>query len=247
VVKTGYDAVLKSSKSFTVWAPDKPLTFEELNQGHGYVWYSKKFNQPISGRLELSGLRDYAIVYVNGTKVAELNSYYKKYDCEIDIPFNATLDIIVENMGRINYGSKIINSTKGIISPVIINGQTITGNWDMYKLPMDVAPDLSAAKNSAVAGKPAVYQGSFSLTKTGDTFLDMRDWGKGIVFVNGINIGRYWSVGPQQTLYLPGCWLKVGKNDIVIFEQKNDAVQKSVKSIATPILEEVKAENGLPK
>ena len=226
---------------------DKPLTFEELNQGHGYVWYSKKFNQPISGKLELAGLRDYAIVYVNGTKVAELNSYYKKYDCDIDIPFNATLDIVVENMGRINYGSKIINSTKGIISPVIINGQTITGNWDMYKLPMDVAPDLAAAQNSAVAGKPAVYQGSFNLTKTGDTFLDMRDFGKGIVFVNGINIGRYWSVGPQQTLYLPGCWLKAGKNDIVIFEQKNDAIQKSLKSIATPILEELKPEKGLPK
>jgi len=226
---------------------DKPLTFEELNQGHGYVWYSKKFNQPISGKLELAGLRDYAIVYVNGTKVAELNSYYKKYDCDIDIPFNATLDIVVENMGRINYGSKIINSTKGIISPVIIKGQTITGNWDMYKLPMDVAPDLAAAQNSAVAGKPAVYQGSFNLTKTGDTFLDMRDFGKGIVFVNGINIGRYWSVGPQQTLYLPGCWLKAGKNDIVIFEQKNDAIQKSLKSIATPILEELKPEKGLPK
>jgi len=226
---------------------DKPLTFEELNQGHGYVWYSKKFNQPISGKLELAGLRDYAIVYVNGTKVAELNSYYKKYDCEIDIPFNATLDIIVENMGRINYGSKIINSTKGIISPVIINGQTITGNWDMYKLPMDVVPNLAAAKNTAIAGRPAVYQGSFTLTKIGDTFLDMRDFGKGIVFINGINIGRYWSVGPQQTLYVPGCWLKAGKNDIVIFEQKNDMIQKSVKSLTTPILEELKPDNGLPK
>ncbi len=226
---------------------DQPLTFEALNQGHGYVWYSKKFNQPISGKLELAGLRDYALVYVNGTKVAELNSYYKKYDCDIDIPFNATLDIIVENMGRINYGAKIINSTKGIISPVIINGQTITGNWDMYKLPMDVAPNLANAKNTATAGRPAVYQGSFNLSNTGDTFLDMRDFGKGIVFINGINIGRYWSVGPQQTLYVPGCWLKVGKNDVVIFEQKNDVMHKSVKSIVAPILEDLKPDNGLPK
>lgn len=226
---------------------DNPLTFEALNQGHGYVWYSKRFTQPISGKLELAGLRDYAIVYINGTKVAELNSYYKKYDCEIEIPFNATLDIIVENMGRINYGANIVNSTKGIISPVIINGQTITGNWDMYKLPMEIMPDLSAAKNTATTGRPAVYHGSFNLTKTGDTFLDMRDFGKGIVFVNGINLGRYWSVGPQQTLYLPGCWLKTGQNEIVIFEQKNDVLPKSVKSIAEPILEELKPENGLPK
>lgn len=226
---------------------DKPLTFEELNQGYGYVLYSKKFNQPISGKLELAGLRDYAIVYVNGAKVAELNSYYKKYDCEIDIPFNATLDIVVENMGRINYGAKITNSTKGIISPVIINGQTITGNWDMYKLPMDVVPNLTGTQNTATAGRPTLYGGTFNLTKTGDTFLDMRAFGKGIVFVNGINIGRYWSVGPQQTLYLPGCWLKTGKNDIVIFEQKNDVLQKSVSGLSAPILEELKPENGLPK
>ncbi|QPH41512.1 glycoside hydrolase family 35 protein [Pedobacter endophyticus] len=225
---------------------DKPLTFEELNQGHGYVWYSKKFKQPISGKLELAGLRDYAIVYVNGTKVAELNSYYKKYDCDIEIPFNATLDIIVENMGRINYGAKIVNSTKGIISPVIINGETITGNWEMYKLPMDEVPNLAAAKNTATAGRPAVYQGSFNLTKTGDTFLDMRNFGKGIVFVNGINLGRYWSVGPQQTLYVPGCWLRNGKNDIVIFEQKNDVMHKSVSGITTPILDDLQPEKGLP-
>lgn len=221
---------------------DKPLTFEELNQGHGYVWYSKKFNQPISGKLELAGLRDYAIVYVNGVKVGELNSYYKNYECDIDIPFNATLDIVVENMGRINYGSKIINSTKGIISPVIINGQTITGNWDMYKLPMNTIPDLAAMKNSASVGRPTLYQGSFNLTKTGDTFLDMKDWGKGIVFINGINIGRYWSVGPQQTLYVPGCWLKTGKNEIAIFEQKNDSIHKSVSSVLQPVLDKLKTE-----
>jgi beta-galactosidase len=223
---------------------DTPLSFEDLNQGHGYVWYSKKFNQPISGKLELKGLRDYAIVYVNGVKVAELNSYYKQYDCDIDVPFNATLDIVVENMGRINYGAKIINGTKGIISPIIINGHEVTGNWNMYKLPMDVQPDLSKAKNTATAGRPALYQGTFNLTKTGDTFLDMHDWGKGIVFINGINIGRYWSVGPQQTLYVPGCWLKTGINEITIFEQKNTVLHTTAKSTDTPVLEEVKPENG---
>lgn len=223
---------------------EKPLTFEELNQGHGYVWYSKKFKQPISGKLELNGLRDYAIVYVNGQKVAELNSYYKNYECTIDVPFNATLDIIVENMGRINYGAKIVNSTKGIISPVIINGQTITDDWNMYPLPMDKMPKLAEAKSNAKAGQPVLYQGTFTLSKKGDTFLDMRDWGKGIVFVNGINIGRYWSVGPQQTLYLPGCWLNEGTNEIVIFEQKNDKIQTTIKSTETPILEDLQPEKG---
>ena len=223
---------------------DNPLTFEQLNQGDGYVWYSKKFTQPISGKLELKGLRDYAIVYVNGKKVAELNRYYKKYDCDIDIPFNATLDIVVENMGRINYGSQINENNKGIISPVIINGETITGEWEMYKLPMSTEPKLTNNKNTGKINRPTLYQGSFNLSKTGDTFLDMRDWGKGVVFVNGINIGRYWSVGPQQTLYLPGCWLKKGKNTITIFEQKNEVLQNKVSSIATPILEDLRPEKG---
>ena len=221
---------------------DNPLTFEQLNQGDGYIWYSKKFTQPISGKLELKGLRDYAIVYVNGEKVAELNRYYKKYDCDIDIPFNATLDIIVENMGRINYGSQINENHKGIISPVSINGETITGNWEMYQLPMDIEPKLTKNKNSGKINRPTLYQGSFNLDKTGDTFLDMRDWGKGIVFVNGINIGRYWSVGPQQTLYLPGCWLKKGKNTILIFEQKNSVLKNKVGSIETPILQDLRPE-----
>lgn len=223
---------------------DNPLTFEQLNQGDGYVWYSKKFTQPISGKLELNGLRDYAIVYVNGEKVAELNRYYKKYNCEIEVPFNATLDIVVENMGRINYGAQINANNKGIISPVIINGETITGDWEMYQLPMNKEPDLTTYKNSGKINRPTLYQGTFNLNKTGDTFLDMRDWGKGIIFINGINIGRYWSVGPQQTLYVPGCWLKKGKNNILVFEQKNEKDQKEIKTLTTPILEELRPENG---
>ncbi len=85
---------------------DNPMTFEDLNQGYGYVLYRRKFTQPISGKLDLSGLRDYALVYVNGKKVGELDRVTKTYSMDIDIPFNGTLDILVENMGRINYGSR---------------------------------------------------------------------------------------------------------------------------------------------
>lgn len=217
-----------------------PLTFEDLNQGNGYVLYSKKFVQPLSGKLEIKGLRDFATVYVNGEKVGVLNRYFKNYTMDIEVPFNATLEILVENMGRINYGSEIIHNLKGIIRPVLINGIDITGNWQMYKFPLDTKPDLSAYANKTTMGRPTFYQGSFVLDKTGDTFLDMRNWGKGIVFVNGHHLGRYWRVGPQQTLYLPGVWLNKGKNDILIFEQQNDVLQTEIRSIATPILEELK-------
>ena len=110
--------VLALAKEGEPVASPTPLTFEQLNQGYGYVLYSTHFNQPLKGRLEIPGLRDYATIYVDGERVGELNRCFNQYAMEIDIPFNATLDILVENMGRINYGEEIVRNTKGIISPV---------------------------------------------------------------------------------------------------------------------------------
>jgi len=219
---------------------DTPQTFEDLNQGYGYVFYCKHFTQPVNGKLEIKGLRDYALVYVNGKKVAELNRNTNTYSCDIDIPFNATLDIFVENMGRINYGAEIVHNLKGIISPVTIDGNIITGNWNMYQFPMDHEPDLQHNSNAYTKNHPVIYEGNFTLEKTGDTYLDMAKWGKGIVFVNGHHLGRYWNVGPQQTLYLPGCWLKKGKNKITVFEQLNTQQQDEIHGVKTPVLDELR-------
>lgn len=168
---------------------------------------------------------------------------------EIDIPFNATLDILVENMGRINYGEEIVRNTKGIISSVKINGSEIS-DWKMYKLPMDRMPALVSGepyvyKNgspevAALGNKPVLYEGTFHLSDTGDTFIDMEDWGKGIIFINGINIGRYWYAGPQQTLYIPGVWLNKGENKIVIYEQLNNDRKSSVRDGQDSCLDKTK-------
>jgi len=233
---------------------NQPLTFEQMNQPYGYMIYSRQFNQPIQGTLQIQGLRDYAVVYVDGEKVGELNRYTKNYEIAIDIPFNATLQIIVENMGRINYGAEIVHNNKGIISPIKINDTEISGNWVTTPLPMDKAPDLTVPakglqiientvanqnKLTALEGLPVLYQGTFDLTETGDTFIDMEKWGKGIIFINGINIGRYWHVGPQQTLYIPGVYLKKGQNNIVIFEQQHDHLQTAVATTKQPVLEKL--------
>ena len=219
---------------------DSPLSFEELGQGYGYVLYCRHFNQPIQGKLQISGLRDYALVYVNGKKIGELNRYYNNYSMDINIPFNSKLCILVENMGRINYGAEITHNKKGIISPVFINEFEITGNWEMYKIPLETVPDTADFANQNKPGLPAFYSGEFEPEQTGDVFLDMRDWGKGIVFVNGHNLGRYWKTGPQQTLYLPGCWLHKGKNEVVVFEQQNDVIQKVLKTTDMPILDDLR-------
>jgi len=106
----------------------------------------------------------------------------------------------------------------------------------MYKLPMDKVPTVAAGNNNTI-GHPTLYQGTFNVSNTGDVFLNMKDWGKGIVFVNGVNIGRYWKIGPQQTLYLPGCWLKKGVNTIVVLDQLNDKKQTELTSVTTPVLD----------
>lgn len=230
--------MIKSTESVTA---DQPMTFEELGQGSGYVLYRKRFTQPINGTLKIPGLRDFATVYVNGKKKGELNRVLNTYEMNIDIPFNGTLEILVENMGRINYGAEIIHNRKGIISPVTINDYEISGNWEMYKAPFDEAPKV-ASSETVKTGLPILYKGTFKVKKTGDTFLDMENWGKGIVFVNGHNLGRYWKVGPQQTLYLPGAWLKKGENEIIIFEQLNDTAQSSLSSVEEPVLQDLKVD-----
>lgn len=218
---------------------ETPLTFEALNQGQGYVLYRRHFNQPISGLMKVSGLADYALVYINGKKLGELNRVIDRDSIEVDVPFNGILDILVENMGRINYGARITKNHKGITGPVTIDGNEITSGWQMYQLPMMTVPDVDTLPRGYNPGLPVLYSGTFEVAAPGDTFLDMEHWGKGIVFVNGINLGRYWRVGPQQTLYLPGCFLKKGKNEIVIFEQQNDEKKTQVTTVTTPVLEKL--------
>jgi beta-galactosidase len=223
---------------------DTPMTFEDLHQGYGYVWYRKRIIQAIHGMLNIPGLSDYAIVYINGKRVGVLNRMENRFSLKVTIPANSVLDIFVENMGRINYGAEITQNSKGIVGRVTINGTDLKGNWLHYRFPFDSAFSLRDYQNSGKAYHPAIYFGSFELHKTGDTFLDMRHWGKGIVWVNGHNLGKYWNIGPQQTLFLPGCWLRKGRNDIQIFEELNNHIHRYLTSLEAPILDslEIKQE-----
>lgn len=217
---------------------DQPLTFEDLNIGNGYVLYRRKFDKDHKGILEIKGLRDYANIYINGQWKGELNRVYKKYDLAIEIKSGDRLEILVENMGRINYGAEIVHNLKGIISPVKINGAEVSENWEMLPLPFDTFPKHHFKNKEIADHSPVIQEAEFVLEETGDTFLDMRNFGKGIVFINGKNAGRYWSTaGPQQTLYIPGVWLKKGKNRIQIFEQIK--FHHTISSIDHPILDQI--------
>lgn len=221
---------------------ERPLTFEDLGQGHGYVLYRWHADHNMKGTLYGLGIADYGVVYVDGKQVGVLNRVTDKYTVDISLKKGSTLDILVENFGRINYGARITDNLKGFTCTPVLNGRELSGGWEMYGLPMDRQPDLSNLAESYEQNRPVLYSGSFDLAKTGDTFLDMERWGKGIVFVNGHNLGRYWQVGPQQTLYLPGCWLREKGNTIVVFEQLNKERQTAIHSLTTPKLYDLKKE-----
>ena len=196
----------------------KPLTFEDLNQDYGFVLYHTTIKGGTSGLLKLQELRDYAIVMINGKTVGTLDRRLKQDSLSLTLPAgNVTLDILVENLGRINFGKYLLQNKKGITEKVVLNHKELA-NWKMYSLPFK---NLNGIKYQPVAYKgtaPVIKKGSFSLDKVADTYLDMNKWGKGLVWVNGHNLGKYWGVGPQQTLYLPAEWLKKGQNEVVVLE-----------------------------
>lgn len=129
-------------------------------------------------------------------------------------------DILVETMGHINFGVQI-HDRKGLPGPVklvaVAGAAELTG-WQVFPLRLD-APMLAGLKWSAgPAAGPAFWRGSFDGEKPADTFLDLRTWGKGVVWVNGHCLARFWNIGPTQTAYVPGPWLKPGRNEVIVLD-----------------------------
>jgi beta-galactosidase GanA len=138
----------------------------------------------------------------------------------------------VEGMGRINYGTNIVDR-KGITEKVTLDGNTIL-NWKIYNLPMDSKFIYHLRSSGKVLNKPGIFfRGIISFISAADTYLDMSSYKKGIVWVNGHNLGRYWDIGPQKRLYCPATFLKQGLNEIIIFDL-HMTEGKPVGGMATP-------------
>jgi beta-galactosidase len=216
-------------------ASASPLTFEKLNQGYGYVLYRTKVKNAKTGMLKINELRDYGIVYINGEKQGVVDRMLKKDSLYVNLKAGENIiDILVENGGRINFGPNLLKNNKGITEAVSLNGTELKG-WQMFSLPMtNIVSTLF--NNKPMPGAPVLKKASFNLNAVGDTYLDMRSWGKGVVWVNGYNLGRYWEKGPQQTIYIPAEWLKKGKNELVIFEMIKPG-QDELHSLNRPVLD----------
>ncbi|BAV08905.1 beta-galactosidase [Filimonas lacunae] len=216
----------------------QPLTFEQLNQDYGYVLYRTRLPKGEAGVLKIKELRDYGIVFVNGKRQGVVDRMLHTDSLAIEAGSSEqVIDILVENLGRINFGKYLLQNTKGITQQVTLNGKVLTG-WQMYSLPMNSVKGI-VYNNKPGKNAPVLKKGSFTLTKTGDTYLNLSNWGKGCIWVNGHNLGRYWNKGPQQTVYLPVEWLKKGANEVVIFEMITPE-QNSLEGLEKPILDQLK-------
>ncbi|WP_067841230.1 glycoside hydrolase family 35 protein [Amphibacillus sediminis] len=192
-----------------------PLSMEELDHPYGYTLYRTTVNRQGELSFNSDAIRDRSYIYINGEYV--LTTYINDQNKELKLNFTEesnVLEILVENMGRANYGEHL-SDKKGMVKNIWL-GQQYWFNWEMYLINTDHLPKEFVSKDSRF---PKFYRGFIEVEDACDTFVDVEGFGKGNVFINGFNLGRYWNTaGPQKRLYLPGPLLKKGKNEIVILE-----------------------------
>ena len=208
-------------------------TFEEMDMGWGMMLYSTTLPDIPTQSVLTAEMHDFAQVFINGEYIGKVDRVKNEKSLTLPpVKKGQKLLILVEGMGRINFG-RAIKDFKGIVGDVTISAEVDNNEvtwkprewWqcatdDSYETAVNTLR-LTANSNINKATeytKRGYYRGYFNLKKVGDTFLNFETWGKGQVWVNGHAMGRIWSIGPQQTLYVPGCWLKKGKNEIIVLD-----------------------------
>ncbi|ALS02515.1 beta-galactosidase [Enterococcus silesiacus] len=211
-----------------------PLSMEEAGDGYGYMLYSANLkNYFHENKLKVIEASDRVQIYIDGEHKA--TQYQETVGEELTISGQVaqkeiSLDVLVENLGRVNYGFKLNSPTqsKGIRGGIM---QDIHFHQGYQQYPLTLSEEQLQAIDYA-AGKapqqPSFYQVKLELNDIGDTFIDCSSYGKGVIVVNGINLGRYWDIGPNQSLYCPQEFLKKGLNEVVIFETEGKEIKEVV-------------------
>lgn len=194
-----------------------PRPMESLGQNYGFVLYRTELNHPPGPTtLHLDQLHDRAQVFVNGAEVGTLERN-QPLSLPLTLPPGpVTLDILVENLGRVNYGPRLLDR-KGVLGLVRLGTHTVLHGWQSWPLALGDLSPLTFTASSDAAG-PTFFRGRFDVEQPGDCFLSLPAGGKGVVWLNGFNLGRYWSRGPQTALYVPAPLLTTGSNELTVLE-----------------------------
>ena len=222
---------------------------EAFDQGWGTILYRTTLQEPVENgtTMKITEVHDWAQVFADGKLLARLDRRRGEFALQLPVLKKGTrIDILVEAMGRVNFDESI-HDRKGITEKVeLVRGKQSAElkNWTVYSFPVDYSfVQDKRYKNGTAQTMPAYYRTTFRLDKVGDTFLDMSTWGKGMIWVNGLAIGRFWEIGPQQTLFMPGCWLKEGENEIIVLDLKGPE-KASIRGLKKPILDWLRNEGA---
>jgi len=222
-----------------------PRTMEFYDQSRGCMVYRTTLPAGAAGALALNEVHDFGWVFLDGKPLGAFDRRRKRY--RIQLPEHKTpaqLDIFVEAMGRVNFGREVFDQ-KGIHGPVTFAEGTGVAkelkDWQVFSLPLDEKERSGLKYESQPASGPAFWRGGFELAQVGDTFLNVSQWGKGVVWINGHCLGRFWNIGPTQTMYCPAPWLKPGHNEIVVLDLIGPRANR-MEGLAKPILDELHPE-----
>ncbi|MGI5451167.1 glycoside hydrolase family 35 protein [Streptomyces sp. CA-243310] len=216
-------------------ASSRPLTMEELGQDHGFVLYETELPDAGPALLVLEQVRDRAQVFLDGQPVGVLSRESHEHALTFSVPRpGGVLTILVENQGRVNYGPGI-HDRKGLLGRVLLNGSPLDG-WTSRPLPLGTLEDLPFGTAPDTPTGPAFHRGTFETDRPADTFLYLDGWTKGNAWINGFALGRYWSRGPQRSLYVPGPVLRTGVNEVVVLELHAPCQARTVSFRETPDL-----------
>lgn len=222
--------VLDEVSAGTVYS-DRPLSFEELNQSTGFVLYSTTAKR--NGILRTGMVFDRAVIMNDGVIV---DSFLKNPDYHPFFDQDHDIDILVENTGRLNFGWDLMTDKKGLRDRVSLGGKYLTG-WTMTKLPLPEWNFDLEFQPVNVTSQPMFLRGEFNVDTVADTYLYTKGLGRGVIFINGKYIGRYWSAGPQHTHYVRSTFLKEGVNEVVLFESAKISSIPNISFIDYPIID----------
>jgi len=225
------------------WTDDL-ATMDALGHYTGFAVYRTEIDVAEPAVLDIGEVRDRAHVFVNGARVGTLDRDH--HDRAVTLaPSRGTLTLLVEDQGRVDYGPRI-GEPKGLIGPALLNGERLS-RWGILPIDLSSLAPVRTALMAAAAGRdgaplagpalagPAFASGSFEIDEPAGLFLDTSRWGKGVVWVNGFNLGRYWTRGPQRTLYVPAAVLEAGRNEVVVLEV-DAAASTRIRFVAEPSL-----------
>lgn len=214
-----------------------PLTFEDLGQSYGYVLYRTGLDEGDAAPLVLKGMRDFAQVYIDQQLVGTLDRRLGSDTLQLPPRTHAvTLDILVENTGRVNYSRVVRGERTGLTGEVTIAG-TAPGSWVIYSLPMDDPTQMRFLPEPCKG--PCFFQADMRVDKVADTYVDTRGLHKGQMWIGKQNLGRFWTIGPQYALYVPGAWMSKGNNTITMFDLQGTD-KESLRSVPAPLFGNVK-------